>query len=121
MPRGKHPKSLANLRPIRKGEVRNPRGINTKRSFSERYLISADEVIPESARRKLNQRAGFMLHRKRTTWREASARALLFGASGGEVAAAKELADRVEGKAPERIELNDACTNGRDATYPPAG
>jgi hypothetical protein len=35
MPRGKNPRSLANLKPIKKGEVRNPAGINRKRPYSE--------------------------------------------------------------------------------------
>jgi hypothetical protein len=105
MPRGKNPRSIANLRPIKKGEVRNPTGINRKRPFSEAYLLTALEVVPEFVRRRLNREAGGELHPKGTTWLEADVRGLHFRAARGEVAAAKELSDRIEGKSPMRLEL----------------
>jgi hypothetical protein len=104
MPRGKNPRSLANLKPAKKGEVRNPRGVNN-RPFADLYYDVSQEIVPELWRRKLNRDAGFTLHPKGTTWAAADARALHCKASQGEVSAAKELADRVEGKAPERMEI----------------
>ena len=104
MPRGTNPRSLANLKPAKKGEVRNPRGINN-RPFSDLYYDVSQEIMPDRWRCKLNREAGFALHPKGTTWAAADARALHHKASQGDVSAIRELADRTEGKAPERLEL----------------
>jgi hypothetical protein len=104
MPRGKNPKSLANLKPAKKGEVRNPKGVNN-RPFTDLYYDVSQEIVPEWWRRKLNRWAGFELHPKGTNWAAADARALHMKASRGEVSAVKELADRCEGRAPERLEI----------------
>ena len=102
--RGKNPKSLANLKPAKKGEVRNPCGTN-KRPFADLYFALSQEIIPEWKRRHLNKLAGGPLHPHGTTWAEADARALHDKASQGDVSAIKELADRTEGRSPERPEL----------------
>jgi len=102
--RGKNPKSLANLKPARKGEVRNPQGIN-KRPFSDLYFAVSQEIVPEWKRRQLNKEAGGPLHPKGTTWAEAHSRALHAKAADGDVSAVRELADRVEGRAPERLQI----------------
>jgi hypothetical protein len=104
--RGKNSKSLANLKPAKKGEVRNPRGTN-KRPFADLYFALSEEIIPEWKRRQLNKLAGGALHPRGTTWAEADARALHDKASQGDVSAIKELADRTEGRSPERPELTD--------------
>lgn len=103
--RGKNPKSLANLKPAKPGEVRNPQGINRKRPFSDLYLIDANAVVPEKWRRKLNKQFGAPLFEKGMTWAEVSTRALHAKASGGDVEAVRELADRLEGKPPKRLEI----------------
>lgn len=103
--RGKNPKSLANLKPIKKGEVRNPAGINSKRPFSDFYFFHAKEVIPEPWRKRLNKDAGGRLIPKGATWGEADSRRLHLEAATGNVNAIRELADRVEGKAPQRLEI----------------
>lgn len=103
--RGKNPKSLANLRPAKKGEVRNPTGINSKRPFSDFYFFHSEEVIPEFWRKRLNKDAGGRLIPKAATWGEADSRRLHLEAAKGNVTAMRELADRVEGKAPQRLEI----------------
>jgi hypothetical protein len=102
--RGKNPKSLSNLRPAKKGEVRNPLGTN-KRPFADLYFALSQEIVPEWKRRQLNKVAGGPLHPRGTTWAEADARALHDRAAQGDVSAIKELADRTEGRSPERPEI----------------
>jgi hypothetical protein len=103
--RGKNPNSLANLKPAKKGEVRNPVGINSKRPFSDYYFFRAEEVVPEPWRKRLNKDAGGPLIPKGATWGEADSRRLHLEAAKGNVNAIRELADRVEGKAPQRLEI----------------
>jgi hypothetical protein len=103
--RGKNPKSLANLKPAKKGEVRNPLGINSKRPFSDFYFFHAEEVVPEFWRKRINKDAGGRLIPKGATWGEADSRRLHLEAAKGNVNAIRELADRVEGKAPQRLEI----------------
>lgn len=109
MARGKHPNSIANLKPIQPGEVRNPEGINRKRPYSDRYLELAEQEIPKKIREKLNKRAGQQVLQPGATWADAENLNLHLRATE-EVnpKAVKELADRLEGKAPIRVEIQGA-------------
>ena len=103
--RGKNRKSLANLRPAKKGEVRNPQGINRKRPFSDRYFAIAEEVMPEKLRKAFNKEAGSEILKPGATWGDADAYGQFLQAAKGNVNAAREVADRVEGKPPQRLEI----------------
>ena len=103
--RGKNPKSLANLKPAKPGEVRNPTGVNRKRPFSDRYHAIAEEVMPEKLRRAFNKDAGAELLKPGATWGDADAYGQFLQTARGSTIAAREVADRVEGKPPQRLEI----------------
>ena len=48
-------RQLANLRPAKRGEVRNPLGINRGRTYSDRYEEVALSPLPEKIRQKINE------------------------------------------------------------------
>jgi hypothetical protein len=100
MPRGKHPKSLANLRPPAKpGEVLNPMGINRKHPWTERYAERSEDRIPEKLRGKFNREVGEEVLLKGSTWADAAIlRRFMDALTEGGTPAAKEIADRIEGK-----------------------
>jgi hypothetical protein len=103
--RGKNPKSLANLKPAKPGEVRNRLGVNRKRPFSDRYFAIAEEVMPEKLLKAFNKEAGSELLKPGATWGDADAYGQFLQATKGNVNAAREVADRVEGKPPQRLEI----------------
>lgn len=93
--------SMRNLRPAKKGEVRNPLGINRKRPWTDRMLEKSEELLSstedgEAIRKRLKLEEG-------ATWADAAVYMLMRRAVRGEPIAIKELADRIEGKAVVRI------------------
>jgi hypothetical protein len=108
MPRGKHPNSLANLKPamIQPGEVRNPLGINRKRPWTDRYYERSEGPLPEILRRQFNERLGMEVLPPGSTWADAGTlRQHMDAMVEGGTKAAKEIADRIEGKPPQRVEI----------------
>jgi hypothetical protein len=105
MPRGKHPASLKNLKPIQKGEVRNPQGINRKRPFTDRMYELTEQLLNQTPEgRKIQKKFNLP---EGSTWGDAAVRRLMMEAvDGGSIPAVKEMADRIEGKAPERLEIS---------------
>jgi hypothetical protein len=106
-------RQLANLRPAKSGEVRNPLGINRGRTYSDRYEEVAISPLPEKIRLKINQQLGQNLLPKGTTWAQANALRRHIGAVvEGNTADAKEIREAVEGKAIARMEVTGA--EGKD-------
>ena len=108
MPRGKHPNSLANLKPtmIQPGEVRNPRGINRKRPWTDRYYERSEAPLPEILRCQFNERLGMEVLPPGSTWADAGTlRQHMDAMMEGGTKAAKEIADRIEGKPPQRMAI----------------
>jgi hypothetical protein len=99
--RGQHPKSLANLKPpAQSGEVRNPLGINRKRPWTDRYAQRSEDLLPEKLRVKLNHEVGAEALPEGSTWADAAVlRRFIEASANGGTPAAKEIADRAEGKA----------------------
>ena len=97
-------KSLANLKPpIQKGEVRNPHGINRKRQWTDRMFQRGETLLKLS---KAGEKKRKELDLPETaTWADAATEELMRKAANGDTAAIKEMADRTEGKPPERIEI----------------
>jgi hypothetical protein len=93
--------SLANLKPFKPGQSGNPRGRPRKRPLSDRYEELMQEVLPEELRRALKLPPG-------TLWGDAIARVAgrtaLKSTEAG-ILQRKEIADRIEGKATQRVEL----------------
>src|SRR5215469_5607254 len=92
-----HPNSLKNLRPPWKpGEVPNPGGINRKRPYTDRMFAKGEELLSvstegEKIRKKLKLP-------ETARWADAAIQSLAIKAARGDLAAIKELADRIEGK-----------------------
>src|SRR6202049_3206237 len=105
MHRGKHPHSLANLRPIAPGEVRNPRGINRRRPITDRYYEWSESMLPEAIRRKINKEFHAEILKEGATWADATAaRQFHEAVMKGSTAAAKEIREAIEGRSPQRQE-----------------
>jgi hypothetical protein len=101
-----NPKSLANLRPPwNPGDVPNPTGKNRNRPFSDRYAEIAEEVMPEKLRKMFNKEARAEVLKPGATWGDADAYGQFLQTAKGNVNAAAEVANRVEGKPPRRITL----------------
>lgn len=98
--------SLANLKPIKPGECRNPTGINRKRPITERYWEVSERPMPDAAIRQGNRRCGFTLFHPGMTWAEGIAlRAAYEAVCKGLVRPMKEIREAIEGKAPQRLEI----------------
>ena len=105
--------SLANLKPAKPGEVRNPLGINRKRPWTETYSAMSESTLPEKIRLKFNLEMGEEVLAKGATWRQASVlRRLLETLESGGTPPAKEIVDRIEGKAmvyeEEKVDAKEA-------------
>jgi hypothetical protein len=103
--RGKHPNSLANLKPVQPGQVLNPLG-NNGRTYSVEYHKLSQEPVPEAVRLMLNKKFGAELIREGDTWARANAMSQHFEAvCRGVTGASQELREATEGKAVQRVEL----------------
>jgi|SRR5215472_11227533 len=106
MPRGDNPNSRANLKPARRGEVRNPNGINRRRPITDRYAELSDEPLPLNLIQRFNRRwKAKLLFPGDSYARGAVMGTMMDAIFGGDVAAQKEMREAIEGKAPQRLEL----------------
>lgn len=105
--RGKHPNSRHALMPQwQQGQSGNPKGRPRKQPITMELERTGDSPCPPSIRRFL-AKLGIKL-RKNATWNEALARALYHGAvTSGDVAVAREITDRLEGKTRIQGEEDD--------------
>ena len=117
---GQNPNSLKNLKPAQPGEIRNPTGKNRNRPYTDAYEGVADAPLPESLRLQLNKQIRTDLRNQKfpdlfpagITWAEASALRQHFNAvANGDTRSATEIREAVEGRATQRIEINE--TNDR--------
>ena len=93
---------IENLRPPWKpGESGNLSGRPTTRPISDRYQARAEERLPEELRLML--KLG-----KRATWGDALALAQFRAGIKGKAENAREIREAIEGKATQRIELDNA-------------
>ena len=92
---------IQNLRPPWKpGESGNPSGRPKKRPISDLYAEFAERPVPEKLRRALGLAKG-------ATFAEAQTVSLFTAASNGNVQAAREIREGIEGKASERPRLGE--------------
>lgn len=77
---------------FRPGKSGNPRGRPKSALLSNVYRRMLGEVCPDDE--------------KKRTWAEVIAERTLYAAAGGDIKAVKEIADRVEGKAQQRVTLS---------------
>jgi hypothetical protein len=87
---------IENLRPPWKpGESGNPSGRPKKRPLSDLYAEFAERPVPEKLRRALGLAEG-------ATFAEAQTLSLFLAASNGNIQAAREIREAIEGKAGPR-------------------
>ncbi|MGB9242890.1 MAG: DUF5681 domain-containing protein [Candidatus Acidiferrales bacterium] len=90
---------IQNLRPPWKpGESGNPSGRPKNRPISDFYAEVAQRPVPEKLRRTLGLARG-------ATFAEAQTVSLFIAASNGDVRAAREIREGIEGKANERSKI----------------
>lgn len=104
---------LANLKPVKLGEIRNPLGINRKRPWTETYSQIGERLYPEVLRHKFNAEIGAEILMVGATFRKVNAvRRMLEATQVGGTSAAKEIVDRIEGKAmvyeEEKVDAKEA-------------
>jgi hypothetical protein len=99
--------SLKNLKPVKKGEVRNPHGINCKTPMTGYYTKLAHAKLPENIRKKINDQMGEEVLAKGATWAEANAVRRFIAAVVGKngTSDSKEIREAIEGKARQRFEV----------------
>src|SRR5215471_19622836 len=93
-----------------KGQSGNPSGRPKKRPITDEYFWLADQEIPEKMRKQLETKFGLILP-KGATFAKMTAIRRFMEAMGlkpeqGGTRAAKEIADRMEGKPPQRLEIS---------------
>jgi uncharacterized membrane protein len=107
-----HPNSLKNLEKtkIKKGEVRNPLGINRKTPMTDYYKQRALSKLPEKIRKQMNQQLGEEVLPKGALWAEANAVRRFVAAVVGKdgTSDSKEIREAIEGRARQRIEVTGA-------------
>jgi len=91
-------RQLANLRPIKKGEVRNPHG-RPKKEVCITSIIN--EMLTEQA--NIKDKNGVRVEK---TWLQLYSEAVLRHAIKGNSTAIKEIWDRIDGKQSQDINLN---------------
>jgi hypothetical protein len=98
---------LRNLKPWKPGQCPNPEGVNRKRRpFSDRYAEMSEARAPIELIEKINKHFGKPILPQDATWATlVTARAYLQVYLRGDVNMLREIADRVEGKAPQRLDL----------------
>jgi hypothetical protein len=108
-------KQLANLKPAKPGEVRNPLGINGQRPYSQAMKKMSDEPMPEVLRAMLNDQVRILLGKKKMedlfspgiSWSDANAlRRHIKAVVDGDTRDAVEIREAVEGRATQRIEFS---------------
>jgi len=88
-----HEKSLANLKPWAKGVSGNPGGRPRKQPITEAYLEVAARTVPGDSQGR--------------TYAQAAAERQFRAALKGSTSAIREIADRLEGKPQQRIEVTN--------------
>jgi hypothetical protein len=99
---------LENLHaPWKPGESGNPSGRPKRRPISDRYEAFAELELPAEWKKKLRLPTSIL--RKIKTLGDLQVLAQFQGALKGKTEAAREIADRIEGKATQRIEAATAA------------
>ena len=109
--RGQHPNSKKAIAGSqwKPGQTGNPQGINRGRPYSDRIEEVATGPAPQKVLDQINKRLGQKVLLPGTTWAMANAWELHISAvMDGQVAAAKEARESVEGKALARMEVTGA-------------
>ena len=96
-----NPKSLDNLRPFKPGQSGNPSGRPRRKPLAEEYERLLGMRMPDQLCAKVGLPKG-------ASYARGLAKALVDRAIKGDTAAAREITDRIEGKAVARLEHTGA-------------
>jgi hypothetical protein len=91
-----NPRSLANLKPAKPGECRNPGGRPKKKPITQAYEMLSGLAVPKETLDKL--RLPSTVERRIKTYADLMAYGQMSQAIKGETPAAKEITDRMEGR-----------------------
>jgi hypothetical protein len=99
-------RSLRNLKPPwRAGQSGNPSGINRKRPYTDEYYNLSQSPAPAELIAKLNRQFKTPVLSESATWAQLQAASVfLQPVLNGDVTALKEIADRIEGRPPQRLD-----------------
>ncbi len=95
-------KSLANIKPWKKGESGNPSGRPKRRPITEAYMLLSKRKLPKKIREALGLSSA-------ATWADGVAYGQMLNAAKGKHGNAQEIREAIEGKATQRIELSGAA------------
>lgn len=87
-----NPRSLENLKPFQPGKSGNPGGRPKSKILSDAYKRRLTDLVPNDPEGR--------------TYAEFIAARVVLAAAGGDMQAAKELADRTEGKPKQTVQLS---------------
>jgi hypothetical protein len=98
--------SLRNLKPPwRAGQTGNPSGINRKRPYTDEYLSMSQSPAPAELIAKLNRQFKTPFLSENATWAQVHVTSLFLQVVlKGDVTALREIADRIEGRPPQRLD-----------------
>lgn len=113
------PKQLANLRPIKKGEVRNPEGgravsplVRALQKFSRKAFTEVLEAVLSGDDKQLKE---FMKPTQPALYR-LCATAMVDAIKGGNYSLVERMTERLIGKIPDKIEV-DANTRNQNISH----
>ena len=101
---------LENLRPWKPGQSGNPGGRPKRQPITDDYLALHDKPIPAKIRDKIAQSLGEELPEGLTYGQALAIRQYLAAAIEGDTAAAREIADRIQGKSPANFTIQSNIT-----------
>jgi uncharacterized protein (DUF342 family) len=109
-------RSLANLKPIKKGEVRNPNGRGKKTdSYSDiaKELLSSKKIdIEIEYATPAGTKTKKLVMTSKNSIKHQMICAMIHSALSGNLAAAKDLLERVDGKVKDKIEHSGSIGDG---------
>jgi hypothetical protein len=106
--RGTNPNSRANLKPFEKGKSGNPKGMEVGTVQNKTRLLRMLETVAPEVAKELPAIAEFAKELPSVTNIDAvNARLLYKAIIEGDLAAIKEIYDRIEGKAPQSLDIGN--------------
>ncbi len=123
-PKQTNKNSLANLRPIKKGEVRNPNGARTHnpitKALQKLTIETYREVIEIVLTGNIDALKEMIEDKKTPAIQVGVATSFLTAINKGEYAVIERIAERIIGKIPEQLIVNSTNANVNLETFDPA-
>ncbi len=117
-------KSLDNLKPIKKGEIRNPNGARTHnpitKALQKLTIETYREVIELVLTGNIDALKEMIEDKKTPAIQVGIATSFLTAINKGEYAVIERIAERIIGKIPEQLNINSTNSNINHTTFEPA-